>query len=191
MSTYCPACLNFMDITNLIPKTSEMVSSSSNEGLTTNNDYLTNYINDILNGKTEGVSDKKIKSIEDIYENDFFQSLTEDKQTLVINRFLKNNTSLNTSNSNIFYYYCNNCGHHEQIPNKSLIFQDKSEVFIKNILNYKYDITHPTTKKYSCINEKCETHNDPTIKKASMVKLDQNKYELTFICHVCDATWIN
>ena len=188
---FCPVCSNFMDITNLIPKTIDMTTSNDVSITTTNDEYLTNYIESLLSGKNEGMSDKKIKSIEEIYDNGFFQSLDEDKQTIIINRFLKKNSNVNHTHSNIFYYYCNNCGHHEEIANKSCIFQDKSLKIDKNIVNYKYDITHPTTKKYDCINKDCETHTNPSIKRATTVKLDSNKYELTFICHVCDNHWIN
>jgi hypothetical protein len=185
---FCNECYNFMDITNTVYEnrhTSEEFLSTTEE---TNN--INVFIENVLKGENFEPSLIEHITIEQIHENELFKSLDKNKKTMVINSFLKKTKNKSENLKNKFYFYCNNCGFNTPIKNKTCIYQDKIDIKPINITNYKYDATLPSTKKYVCLNKNCETHTNPGIKKASFFKLNQNSYETTFLCHVCDITWI-
>jgi len=94
---------------------------------------------------------------------------------------------------NLAYFKCNNCGYHEKIKPKTLIFSrinnDKIQDIVVEDYSYMiYDHTLPRTKEYQCSNSKCETHKKPALKEAVFFRASKS-YQLIYICTVCQTTW--
>lgn len=185
---FCNECYNFMDITNTVYENRDIPKEFLSTTEEINN--LNIFIETVLKGENYDPSLIENISIEQIHENEYFKSLDKNKKTMVINSFLKKTKNKTDELKNKFYFYCNNCGFNTPIKNKTCIYQDKIDIKPINVENYKYDQTFPTTKKYVCINKNCDTHSKPEIKKASFFKLNPHSYETTFLCHVCNITWI-
>ena len=217
---FCPVCENFMDITNINidddinkqaggkkkkkqedsseQEQSDTVSSSNKYKKTselTDEDYIS-----ILEGDTIDfvLSDFVM---DDIRINKNFKKMDENQKILVLNRLYEivdskvktKQKHLNIFKGNESYFMCNNCGHHEKITHRFLIFStnkvSNTNSFSKsNIENYKYDHTFPRTKKYNCINEDCITHSEP-IKKMAIFARIKDSLALQYICLECNSIW--
>jgi hypothetical protein len=130
----------------------------------------------------------------------YFNKLDSNQKTLVINRLyekipknqkIPKNTEAFTGKDS--YFYCKNCGYNEKIPDRTFIFSRSSTNNNENsyntkFINFKYDNTLPTTKKYNCINKDCKTHKDPILKKAVFYRFG-GTYAIRYICTVCDYYW--
>jgi len=140
--------------------------------------------------------------IDDITKNPSFKQLDENEKTLVFNRLyerLDSKVKSKQKGDNVFkgnesYFICKNCGHHAKIPKHTLIMSRSKGIstdsYTGNIKydNYKYDHSLPRTKKYTCINDKCPTHKDPTKKMAVFSRIG-NTLVLKFVCLECNSTW--
>lgn len=195
---YCSKCKNFMDISNnllIINNHENNIDSSDYDVSSDKNDLLTKKdITDILNNKEKNIF-SKIQNINDIKNNMFFENIDEKDQNTIINKYFEYINKNNTSNIKNAYMYCSNCGFSEIIKNDTLIFNKNTKITEndfapKNYINYKYDYTLPTTKRYNCINNNCETHKNPSIKDAVFFRLEQS-YEIKYICSVCNSFWKN
>jgi len=153
-------------------------------------------VNDILNGSDTEL-DVKNFNINDLNKNTTFNKLSNNQKTLVINRILEKIPKIKTKQSeNIAnkdsYYYCKSCGYSEIIPPKQFIFSrgdEKNDDFYNyRFLNYIHDNTLPRSKKYNCINDKCPTHKDPSLKLAVFYR-QKNSYNIRYICTVCNNFW--
>ena len=211
---FCKICENFMDITNnvSIPNKdddTEMdtelessdydVTSSSKK---TKKSSFTVLNEDILEKVLKGdILEIEIdeKDLNEINKISYFNKLTSNQKTLLINRLYEKIPKIQkipkeiSSNVKLSYFYCKNCGYNEKIPNKMLIFNrsnEKSSIdnFNTNFLNYKYDPLLPRTKKYNCNNVECITHKHPEKKKALFFRLG-NTYVIKYICLECDSLW--
>ncbi len=211
---FCKVCQNFMDITNNVSNTNieeevdekEIessdydVSNSSKKGKKTNITQITDdIIEKILNGVILDIEVDE-QDIIDINKLAFFNKLTPNQKTLVINRLYekipKNQKIAKDTPTNLIklsYFYCKNCGYNEKIPNNMLIFnrsneKSSDENFNNKFLNYRYDPILPKTKKYNCINKDCVTHKDPIKKKAIFYRTN-NSYTIKYICLECESFW--
>lgn len=126
----------------------------------------------------------------DIISSDYDDvSITEDS-----NNIEENNIIIEQRSNG--YYYCNNCGNYNNIPDETVIFNLKDKIIDKEIitntyLNFKNDDTLPFTKRYTCINKDCSTHKNPEIKKAVFYRQNKNTYNLKYICTICNYYWNN
>jgi hypothetical protein len=153
-------------------------------------------VNDILNGSDIDINIKNF-NINDLNKNTAFNKLSNNQKTLVINRILekvpknKNKQTENIS-SRDSYFYCKSCGYNEIIPSKQFIFSrgdEKNDDFYNyRFRNYIHDNTLPRSKKYNCINEKCATHQNPSLKLAVFYRL-KSSYNVRYICTVCNNFW--
>jgi hypothetical protein len=153
----------------------------------------------ILNGKDLSFELDNF-NMNDLNKISYFNKLDSNQKTLVINRLYekipknqkipKNTDAIVTKDS---YFYCKKCGYNEKIPEKMFIFSRTSEksnedTFSSRFINFKYDNTLPTTKKYNCINKACATHKEPKLKNAVFHRLGST-YAVRYICNVCDFYW--
>ena len=183
---FCDVCDSFMDIIDkVIDNTESEITTEEN------NDkkklHITNkLLDDIIN---ENISDNSIFdniSIDDLYKNNYYNSLGEEKQNFLIDKIAsKQKTNLNEDN----YHYCSNCGNTKPIENKTCIYMDiNTKQTNINTNAIMFDKTFAFTKKYDCINESCETHKNPSIKRATMYKTKGN-YSIKYVCNVCNFIW--
>ena len=153
-------------------------------------------VNDILNGSDTDLDIKNF-NINDLNKNTTFNKLSNNQKTLVINRILekvpknKNKQVENISNKDS-YFYCKSCGYNEIIPPKQFIFsrgdENNDDFYNYRFKNYIYDNTLPRSKKYNCINDKCPTHKNPSLKLAVFYR-QKGSYNVRYICTVCNNFW--
>ena len=156
-----------------------------------------NNINDILNGSDIDLNIKNF-NINDLNKNPIFNKLSSNQKTLVINRILEKipkNKSTKQPESIInkdSYFYCKSCGYNEKIPDKQFIFsrgdEKKDDLYNYRFINYIHDNTLPRSKKYNCINEKCQTHQNPSLKLAVFYR-QKGTYNVRYICTICNNFW--
>ena len=215
-SSFCKNCENFMDITNNIssidsdknlvgggfhnnlndiPIESSDYDVSVSESIGGGNISETN-LTDILNGSDTDMNIKNF-NINDLNKNTTFNKLSNNQKTLVINRILEKIPKSKSKQSDSIvskdsYYYCKSCGYNEIIPPKQFIFSrgdEKNDDFYNyRFRNYIHDNTLPRSKKYNCINDKCQTHSNPSLKLAVFYR-QKNSYNVRYICTVCNNFW--
>lgn len=215
---FCKICENFMDITNnvSIPNinpidnivggakledissdydVSSEITSKKKKGITISDDDIIN----ILSGK-DLLFELNDFDMNELNKIPYFNKLNSNQKTLVINRLyekIPKNQKIPKNTDNVTvkdsYFYCKNCGYNEKIPEKMFIFSRSGEnsnedTYSAKFINYKYDNTLPTTKKYDCINKNCKTHKEPILKKAVFYRYG-GTYAVRYICTVCDYYW--
>ena len=187
-----------MDISNNLSfindnENNNNMESSDYETSLDKNDLLTKKdIVDIVNGKEKNIYEK-INNVNDIKNNIYFEELNDKDKNIIINKYFEYINKNNSDNAKNTYFYCSNCGYSEIIKNNTVIFSKSTkvkdnELLNENFLNYKYDKTLPSTKKYNCLNEKCTTHKNPSIKNAIFYRIE-NSFEIKYICCICNAYW--
>lgn len=173
---------------------SEIISSKKKKGQIITEENII----DILQGKDLTFEVEHFNP-SDLNKIPFFNTLTSNQKTLIINRFydkipknLKNKPEVNASTKDS-YFYCKNCGYNEIIPPRTFIFSRKNEnsgedTLSNRFTNFKHDSTLPKTKKYNCINKDCATHSDPKLKNAVFHRIGTT-YAIRYICSVCNYYW--
>lgn len=210
MKISCPICDNNMEITNKVfSKNNFDVTSDS--VVSDNDSDISNFqeedIQEILDNNIHNVKlTSKNFDMDDIYKNQYFNKLTDNQKTLVINRIddkinkLKTKAksskaaSLVITNETVYkknsYFYCKTCGHSSEIPPETLVFsrgcmsshEQNSDIDISSIPIY------PITKNYNCINESCKTHKEPHIKEA-IIRRVPGEYIIKYKCNICNFDW--
>jgi hypothetical protein len=153
-------------------------------------------INEILGGNDVNI-DMKNFNINELNKNTTFNKLSSNQKTLVINRILEKipkqkNTKQTSNIQKESYFYCKSCGYNKKIPNKQFIFsrgdEKKDDFYNYRFIDYINDNTLPKTKNYNCINEKCTTHKNPSIKLAVFYR-QKDSYNVRYVCSVCKSYW--
>ena len=155
-------------------------------------------VTDLLNGSDTDINVKNF-NINELNRNPYFNKLSSNEKTLVINRILekipKNNKHQKNNEISVnkeSYFYCKSCGYNEKIPKKQFIFsrgdEKKDDIYSSRFINYKYDNTLPYSKKYNCISDTCLTHAQPELKMAVFYR-QKGSYNVKYICTVCNNYW--
>ncbi len=157
--------------------------------------------NDDLNNILEGSDieyDLKNFNINELSKNSVFNKLSGNHKTLVINRILeripKNKQQKHTEHvsGKESYFYCKSCGYNEKIPERQFIFsrgnEKKDDLYNYRFINYIHEPLNPKTKNYNCINDKCATHANPSLKMAVFYR-QKDSYNIRYICTVCNNYW--
>ena len=208
---FCENCDNLMDITNNINIETDNLENNQEGGKLKKEPLLDNNfdaetessdydISTTIGGNSgENEDETDIPNIKELSKDSKFNKLSNERKTLLINQIIDKNQKLeitkkNTKNTNIAgkesYYKCLSCGYYKKIPPKQLIFShgQNSSNWIYNTHNYKYDNVLPSSKKYTCLNEKCNTHKNPEIKMAKFLRYG-NTYATMYICSICNTSW--
>lgn len=162
-NNFCPNCNNLLSLTK-----SKQSGGFSNAEV----------IDTILNNESVTV-DVDIDSVKNSKE---FQDLNKkDKKTIIDN--LSKKTSLNSTP----IHTCSNCNYTRPI-NPGHIFYRKmssSDNYESNTTNYKLlanDPTLPVTRNYTCVNQNCISHKEPTKREAVFISYNDR---ITYICRLC------
>ena len=220
---YCSTCKNLLDITNNavlsvdVEKDADVDEDTGTELAIEDSSSDYNISSDVKSKRkkqtiiteediikilegTDIIENIDSFSISDVNKIPYFNKLTNNQKTLVINRFYERlpkhskipKTTINPTKTTA-YFYCNNCGCSEKIPKKTFIFSRSSEkhedkINNNNFINFKYDPTLHNTKKYICNNDKCSTHENPLTKMAVFFRTSSS-YNMRYCCTVCDTFW--
>lgn len=103
------------------------------------------------------------------------------------------NKPTESSDENLAFFVCSNCGYSIKIEDGTRIFTrtsadisqsyttgDYSDMLYSNIL--------PKTRKYICPNKKCESHTNPAKRQAIFFRKN-NSYEVVYICSACETSF--
>jgi len=214
---YCPNCSNIFDITkDLTQKQSggkidkeeseESDVSVSTETITTSEGGSLSFdklIEKILNNKDIKESDVDDIKLHKLNKSSSYKKLSKDDKTKVLNMIEDNKSKSKKSvvksvqqkdKSHSIFFICKNCSYYKKIKPKTLIFSKVSESIsqsynIDNQSNKIHSKILPLTRKYNCPNEKCVTHEKPSLKEAVMYK-DTNSYAIKYICKSCYTEWM-
>ncbi len=182
----------------------EIVSASSSDFDVSVSDSNTNTtidtsLIDKIKGGSDTESDIKSLNLTDLTKNPEFNKLTNNQKSMVINKINEEKGNIDKLLKPVdsvvnkeCYFLCKTCGYYEIIPEKMFIFsrgdEKKDDVYNFNFISYKNDPTIPNTKKYICINDKCQTHDKPELKNAVFYR-QKGTYSTRYICKVCDSFW--
>lgn len=216
MEFSCAICDDNLEITNKVY--SKNTQDSATESITSDTSFEASNLteDDIDNIVKNNIHNVKISSknfdMDDLYKNQYFNKLTDNEKTLVMNRIddkiskLKtkikpssksktNSQQLNQNTTkNVYkkesYFYCKSCGYSITILPKTLIFSRGSanKYFSKGQEFYNDVSIYPISKNYNCLNKNCKTHKEPSLKNAVMHRTP-GEYVINYKCNECDYTW--
>jgi hypothetical protein len=105
---------------------------------------------------------------------------------------IKNLVKKTTKNPTNVIFICRKCGNNEEIKPGTLIMSDHistgSEHY--NMQNMIYSRILPYTRKYTCPNQKCQTHKDESLKEAKMFRVGST-FRVRLICMHCKHSWFD
>ena len=189
---FCEKCRYLFNVTKDVK--SKQIGGRINEALT---NILTKYANN------EKIVERDLRKIrgKDLIADERFEDMTKKEQRKLTstikavdkNFFVEEDTTEPKIGSNIAYFICKYCKNSKPIKPGTLIYsKNYGGNNITETVDYTYaihDQTLPRTRTYICVNSKCETHKNNSIKEAVLTKnaLDQ----IVYICTVCETDWIN
>jgi hypothetical protein len=216
MENSCAICDDNLEITNKVfsqHNQDNVIDTISSDASLEASSLQEEDIENIIENNMHNVKiSSKNFDIDDIYKNPFFNNLSDNKKTLVINRINDKILKLKTKakppskskinsqqlNENTIkdvykkesYFYCKSCGYSTIIPSKTVIFSRGStnKYYVKGQDYYNDVSVYPKTKNYNCINKDCKTHKEPSIKNAVFHRI-AGEYVINYKCNVCDFTW--
>lgn len=89
------------------------------------------------------------------------------------------------------YEQCKSCGYREKHDKSVIITKSYVKTSYKNSASKQfmvYDPSYAHTIHYSCPNEKCESHKDPSLQDA-IVFSEGNELSSVYICTLCKYEW--
>lgn len=171
-------------------------------GKSTSSKDVASLIQDIMNSKIVDPDRANQIGIDRITKDTAFKELTVANRDTVVNTvadMLPDNKKIQqikkdgveSSKHNLAHFLCTNCGFTKPVAPRTKIFSKVSDKLSQNYTsgNYK-DMLHssiaPRTRKYTCPNERCESHKDPEKREAVFIRKN-NSYEVVYICTACET----
>jgi hypothetical protein len=193
---FCEKCFNIYNITEkntLDQKGGGKLENYVNYLLNTELDNLDNLDNSI----NETFSDNDLIQLEKL---DIYKKLNNKQKDYIynsINDNIKKNSNSskkNIKNNVTMQYICKNCGNTETIKPKTLILVRETDQKLKidtnfNSKEYLEMNYYPRTTQYTCLNDKCKSHNNKEQKSAIFMRIN-NTYKIRYICETCSTSWI-
>lgn len=152
--------------------------------------------------KNESIDTDDLKNIKikDIVNDERYESMNKKDQKKLISflkeidkEFIVNEDDKNSSNKNKAYFICKFCKNDRLIEPGTLIYSRKygsiNTVESEDYSYVVYDNTLARTKNYICHNPSCETHENPDLREAVLLK--NSLYQIIYVCVACKVHWIN
>lgn len=200
---YCKHCNNTMDIA----KTIDNLDLSGGGDLTESTvemkggDAMGDIIDRIISKKKISASEVSNLSLPQLIKHIAYKKLKSSEKERVYNtindllpkdkKVKKQGNEKNTSNS--AFFICNNCGHHEAIKPKTMIYSKtleggNSTLVVEDQVSKVYSSILPKTRQYTCVNKDCISHKDVAKKIAVFYRLT-GIYRMGYTCMACKSTW--
>jgi len=168
----------------------------------TGGDPLSNIIDKIMTDKKILASEIVDISLPQLIKHVAYKKLKSNEKEKVYNTItdilpkekkLKKETDKKDVSTNSAFFICNNCGHHEAIKPKTLIYSKtlvggKSTLVIEDQESKVYSNILPRTRKYTCPSKDCASHKDISKRIAVFYRLS-GSYRLGYTCMACKSTW--
>nr|QBK88650.1 MAG: putative DNA-dependent RNA polymerase subunit 9 [Mimivirus LCMiAC01] len=203
----CPKCNNLFDITHSFATlTSTTTTKKQVGGADKYSELIKNFLID--NDKAITSDDIKDLDLSKLYNHSAYKQLQPTEKTILLGR-LKIIPGLSSSKiqkitkehkkigrtlhaeekSGKAYFKCTNCGYSKKIRPGTEIYSKTSDVIDSPMLAHVsgdmvYSNILPRTRNYICPNKKCESHSNPSKKKAVFYRVG-NSYKVKYICTLC------
>lgn len=201
---YCKHCNNTMDIA----KTIDNLDLSGGGDLTestvemTGGDVMSDIIDKIMSKKKISASEVSNLSLPQLIKHIAYKKLKSNEKERVYNTIndllpkdkkVKKQTNEKNSSSNSAFFICNNCGHHEAIKPKTMIYSKsmeggKSTIVVEDQESKVYSNILPRTRQYTCPKKECVSHKDINKRIAVFYRLS-GSYRMGYTCMACKSTW--
>lgn len=194
---FCPNCNNIYDITKNIETPQQKGGQISDTPNTVSSQFTntSDNISELINAALSDTLDSAniAFDMQTLSNHPSFKKLSAKNKELIINKLTKNNPQT-TSNA---FFICNNCGNNEPIKPQTLIFKKNYDQTnydydadniekIKNLANVDYIFL---TRNYTCINDKCPSHDDHSLRAARFIRV-KGSFAVRYVCTACNSTWI-
>lgn len=141
--------------------------------------------------------------LDNLLINSSYTKLTKEQKELIYNTIQdllplthkdkRYNESTKQYATSKIHFICNNCGFMKKVEPKTKIFSRESDSMTKTFKTSDYsDILNsdivPITRKYTCINPKCESHKNNEVREAIILRLN-NSFEVKYICKACKTVF--
>jgi len=183
---FCPNCSNTFDITNKL-KTQQKGGAQPN---------IQDIITKALENKLLSDAETENLTLSVLTESDAYNKLKNKDKEYVYNKLIdviQKNPKHQDIKEHHAYFICTNCGLSEEIKEKTRIFSRSSLEVSKNyatsnIKNMLYSDILPRTRKYTCPNDKCESHKNMDKREAIFFRMN-NTYQIKYICVACETSF--
>ena len=146
---------------------------------------------DILhNEKFESMTKKKqnqLRSAINSIDKTFFKSQKQkDAQAALAVEEEKDGSDTNDNMIPLANFICRFCENSKPIEPGTLLYSRKYGADADDSVDYGFMVNDPSlarTKVYTCINKKCETHSNPSIKEAVITK--NSSHRVIYVCVHC------
>ncbi len=191
---FCPKCSNLYSFSKNIKK--ENISDDQTGGKRYNvDDIIEKIMKNDLNKIEFDTFDDEI--LVELQKSPDFKKLTVKNKDMIynfINDKINKKTIKTTKVQSHMYFICKNCGNHETIPENLMILSksNTTNYYMETNFNpneYLEMNIYPHTRLYTCVNEKCSSHNDATKKSAIFMRLP-NSFRVRYICEECKTAWM-
>jgi hypothetical protein len=165
-------------------------------------DKYADMINRLLNN--DNVAEKEMINldIESLVKSNVYKKLKHKQKELVYNKINdlipKDDKKLVKEESNKqkldkAYFICKNCGNRKPIEPGTLIFSrvssDVAQSYTSSDVNdMKFSDILPRTRKYICLNNKCESHTNLNKREAVFFRIN-NSFKVKYICTTCGTSF--
>lgn len=199
---FCPNCKTIFDIKQIKEKGDSDDSEKQQSGGKPND--LGKIIENISNGIALSAEDinEFVKSKDLVVKTKEYKQLDKDKKEYVMNAlsdFLPKD-KLKDSDWNKMglkldvVFSCNNCGFNRGIEPMTLLYE-KGNVEDEKVLepdDYSdmiYDNTLLRDRKYTCVNSKCPSHKDFSLREAVVFREHPDSFVTIYVCVACKASF--
>jgi hypothetical protein len=197
---FCPDCNNNLDIIPL-----SQVQTGGGEGGAISETISTleggmsleTIIDQALENK---LNEKDAESVDInlLSKHPVYKKLSTKKKEIVLNRVKEHHkaetkTRQEDINRDMAFFFCIDCGYRRPIgPGKKIFSKSFGSSSIDNMKVNKdmaYSEIVPYTRKYTCINSKCESHKIIEKRIARIVRPDVNSFKTFYICMACMTSY--
>jgi hypothetical protein len=205
---FCDKCGSIYEISNDVKYTLQQGGNKNNKKPKIDIAEIIRKILDVEESKDKDSIFEPEDGIEYLDETDIlsdpaFTELDLDQATTVINKLniylpkikkkVYKNLNKNLTRDSNAYFVCINCTNFEQIKPGTIIFSQSNSSINNNIdltmcRDNIYDMTLPRDRNYTCPNNECPSHKDPTVKE-EVTKRYKNNNKLIHTCCACQIVW--
>lgn len=191
---FCPDCNNNLDIRPLSQvqtgggeANSETISTL--EGGVSLESIIEQSLENKLNEKDAQSVDLNLLSKHPVYKK-----LSTKKKEVVLNRIKEHHkaetkTRQEDINKDMAFFFCIDCGYRRPISAGKKIFSKSFGSSSIDNMKVNKDMAYsdivPYTRKYTCVNPKCESHKNIEKRVARIVRPDIYSFKTFYICMAC------
>lgn len=165
----------------------DVTTIQQNEGKVKRKPAIKSIFTAISSGETDDLNITS-STINKVLDNSKYKDMSKEEQDNIksVLSTLYEKTNLGIK------YICSTCKYSFDIEPGSIIFSKGTppKVSVKNTITKEDMLFDPLlshTKNYVCQNEQCKTHSDNSLSDAIIRRVNDNSYNMIFLCTVCDT----